>query len=198
MLTFYSYDVFTAFRILQPPEFPLLEPTSHYVDKFHSEDERVSRMCQSLQALLPKLPSSPQFIPLKSILQDVIAITLAYEKYEVFEPSAPILRDILMARHCVLHDLLTVGDAEAQNTNKEVGNQTSDEAVLYGLTWLSALSYMLLDLYPITRGPGPHELLAERLHKTLVRTREQGLDFCQPLLYQWAINLLSRLNSPTM
>lgn len=192
-LTIISYDVFTSFRVLKEPDFPLLHPTSDFVSTFCMEQDRVSRLCHPLQLLLPHLPPLPRFAELKGILQDVVSITLAYEQYENFEHSATSLNTILMARHCVLHDLLTVGDAAALSRTAPSSEWAPGESIHYDLTWLSSLSYMALDLHPCTRGPGPHELLAVRLNDVIARARRHDLHLRQPVLYQWAIDLQSRL-----
>lgn len=196
MLTIISYDVFTSFRVLKKPGFPLLHPTSNFVSTFCIDQDRVSRMCHPLQLLLPHLPASRRFSELKGILQDVVSVTLAYEQYENFEPSAASLNTILMARHCVLHDLLTIGDAAALNRTAPSPNRLPGESTHYDLTWLSSLSYMALDLHPCTRGPGPHELLAVRLNDVIARARRHDLHLRQPALYQWAIDLQGRLTLP--
>jgi hypothetical protein len=133
---------------------------------------------------------------LKSMLRNVVTITLAYEKYKAFEPSAPTLHAILMARHCVLHDLLTIGDSLSHQTDLKYEEWSPDEATLYDLAWLATLSYMVLDLHPCTRGPGPHELLAERLEHVIKRAQEQDLQYYHAVLYQWADDLRQRLNAP--
>lgn len=158
----------------------------------------MSRMCQPLQILLPHLPHSPQFNELKSILQNVIVVTLAYEKYEGFETSAPALHSILMARHCVLHDLLSIGDAASPGHTTPTFQWASGDQTLYDLTWLAVLSYMVLDLFPCTRGPGPHEALTERLGNVILRAQEYDLHFRHPVLCQWATELRDRLMLPNV
>ena len=155
-------------------------------------------MCRPLQVLVPDLPDDVPFIQLKSMLRNVILITLAYEKYEAFEPSAPALSSILMARHCVLHDLLSIGDSLAYMNNEAGTTWLPNQTTLYDLAWLAILSYMVLDLHPCSRGPGPHELLAERLDGVLLRAQRQNLHFHQPNLYQWGTDLESRLAAPSV
>lgn len=161
------------------------------------EQGRASRMCQPLQLLLPHLPRSPQLAKLNGILQDIVTVTLAYEQYECFEPSAASLNTIMMGRHCVLHDLLTIGDAAASNGTVPPPNWLPGEGTLYDLTWLTTLSYMALDLFPCTRGPGPHELLAVRLNDVITRAQRNDLHLRQPVLCQWANELQIRLSLPS-
>jgi hypothetical protein len=154
-------------------------------------------MCPSLQLILPHLPNSPRFAKLKDILENVVKITMSYEMYEIFEPNAPALRNILMARHCVLHDLLTIGDATTPRAKADRHDLPSGEETHYELTWLCTHAYMVLDLFPCTRGPGPHELLSERLHTIIPRAQQQGIDVRQSLLYHWSTELLHRLDTPS-
>lgn len=153
-------------------------------------------MCRQLQLLVPQLPNKSRLNRLNTLLHETLLITLAYEQYQRYDPRAPTLRNILMARHCVLHDLLTLGDSQKSKVTNGDNSQCGYEDLIYDLAWLSVLSYMVLDLHPLMRGPGPHEELCRRLTVTINNAFRARLQTNQLVLFEWANELRKRLLEP--
>ena len=134
---------------------------------------------------------------LGTLLNQVLLVTLAYEQFQRGDKRATSLRNILMARHCVLHDLLTLGDYASQKISDTEEEPILHEGATYDLAWYSVLSYMVLDLYPLGRGVGPHDLLFGRLEKAIQDASRIRLHYQQPMLFKWASELLVRLVKPS-
>lgn len=153
-----------------------------------SKDDR-SRMCRPLRLLLPRLPADPLVAPLQKVMTNILNISIAYERYQHNDQRATI-REIIMARHNVLHDLLVCG--LVRNAD-DWDAAAPDTVAIFELAWLSTLSYIALDLRPVCRDFGPHEMLAERLSSAIPNAIRTSLHVRQPVLFEWANELLSRL-----
>jgi hypothetical protein len=101
------------------------------------------------------LSAASPFVKLNAIIPSLVETTLGWFKYQKAATDAPILRQIVMARTTILHDLLSVPDI--------CPSVRSPDECLYALCRLGCLSYMLIFLYPLSQGNGPHEQLARRL-----------------------------------
>lgn len=164
------YDVFTSWRLLKSPIFPLIQPTSFYMAlRSHQPDRKAIAFSQTLvSGFLSVIPGKEEE-DLKTLLQAVrnaAELTVDLDQYNRKTAFPPDLVHIQFVRWCITHDLLSLPEAPGNEeiTDSENG-LTSD--LLYRLIRLSIFGYLLFTLVPIpASGSLPHNL-AEKLQRIL-------------------------------
>ncbi|RMZ91674.1 hypothetical protein DV736_g1092, partial [Chaetothyriales sp. CBS 134916] len=174
------YDILTSCQRLVAPTFPPLESTGSLVSTWPPVETRTP-LSYSLGTGFSSLSDEATYVRLCTVIDYVVQITLGYDRYERRSPDAPILYHVIRARSAVIHDLLSLPDS--------VGDAVTPDSIIYEMSRLGSLAYMLISLYPIAPGNGPHAELARRLQGLLGHSSRLGMwDTHLPFLL-WAVVL---------
>jgi hypothetical protein len=160
---------------------------------FPSPGSRQSPLAGLLQSALLEMPNAPCLADIRAALSATVAVALAYERHREDSDTEVPLHRILMVRHCVLHDLLSIDDLRPLAGTEGVDVPQPALEIIHDLAKLSALSFMVLDLHPLMRGHGPHEQLESRLRFTIKQASRATLDTRLSKLHRCAQNFHSRL-----
>jgi hypothetical protein len=160
---------------------------------FPSPGSRESPLAGLLQCALLEMPNAPCLADIRAALSATVTVALAYERHQISPDTEIPLHRILMVRHCVLHDLLSIDDLRPLTGTNGTEVALPALEIIHDLAKLSALSFMVLDLHPVMRGHGPHEQLESRLRFTIKQASRTTLDTRLSKLYRCARNLHSRL-----
>ncbi|RMZ77112.1 hypothetical protein DV737_g4534, partial [Chaetothyriales sp. CBS 132003] len=174
------YDILTSCQRLVVPTFPPLESTESLLSTWPPAQTRTPLSC-TLGSGFNGLSNEATYLRLCTVIDHVVQITLGYDRYEGRSSDAPILYHVICARSAVIHDLLSLPNS--------IGDVVTPDSIIYEISRLGSLAYMLISLYPIAPANGPHEELARRLHGLLGHTSGLGMwDTHLPLLL-WAVVL---------
>ncbi|RMD44308.1 hypothetical protein DV735_g910, partial [Chaetothyriales sp. CBS 134920] len=175
------YDIMISCQRLAVPTFPLLQSTESLLGTWPRVESRTG-LSTYLGSGFSGLSDEATYGRLCAVIEHLVQITLGYDRYERSSPDAPILYHILHARSAVIHDLLSLPDS--------VGDEAGPpDSIIYELSRLGSLAYMLVFLYPISPGNGPHEEVAQRIQGLLRHASRSGMWQTHLPFLVWAVVL---------
>ncbi|RMZ80582.1 hypothetical protein DV738_g2734, partial [Chaetothyriales sp. CBS 135597] len=175
------YDIMISCQRLAEPTFPLLQSTESLLSTWPQVESRTG-LSAYLGSGFSGLSNEPNYVRLHAVIDHVVQLTLGYDRYERSRPDAPLLFHILHARSTVLHDLLSLPDSVGDGVGPP-------DSIIYEISRLGSIAYLLVSLYPISPGNGPHEDIAQRIQGLLKHASQSGMWQTHLSLLVWAVVL---------
>ena len=180
------YDVFTSWQLFRPPLFPLLQPTSYFMNlRTHQADATAAALTRQMANGFSALPHSVNNVLFQSLLQLVYyTATLSIDLHQWGRKTVdgPDYVHIQFTRWCILHDLLSLPE-HSETPNENEAN------IMYEMIHLSTFAYFLFTLVPVPHPGSLPQKIAEMQEPALDICIASGLSIEQPGLFLWSVML---------
>ena len=189
---FGRYDIYTAWKALQPPHFDLLAPTQYSISlRSHKPDNTATKLLQTLTTGFRDLASN-DYTNLNQILEVVNHASIFSADFDQLMRTYNISKKartdqmlnvslVRFTRWCVLHDMLMLPSVD-------IDTDSRPEQVVYEVCRNILLAYALFVFVPLPTKCGVHMRIANSLNQLLSVAVEIELHVKHPDLFLCAVS----------